>query len=544
MARPLAAAKAGDPRPVTTDPGVGRAAVTPRHVRPGSDRSEPVPRRRLRRHILQLAVLPLLASMVLIALAVRLQAADLSRREHALVESAYMASKQAELRNYVDVAMSLIRPIYDTGRDDEATQAEARRLLASISFGGADGYFFAYDFQGKCLVLPHQPELVGRNLWNIRDRDGRPVVQALIAKAREGSGFFRYVWNKPSVRQVAPKLGYVIGLPRWQWMVGTGLYLDDIQVTLDELDRQGHDNIWTTLTWIAGISLLALGLVAGSALALNLSDYRAADAQLRAMARRVVESQEDERAHLSRELHDGTGQTLVSIKLLLDSALHQLRRQTQTPPATLTQARLRLDEALGEIRHLSHRLRPAMLDTLGLPAALRQVGEELAEHAELAFFMRERGRETWLPDEVKTVLFRVTQEALTNIEKHAGATRVDLRLIFHPRGVRLTIQDDGCGFDAAALQDDPRRGIGLRNMQERLASVGGICRVDSRPGATRVVAQIPADAITGLARATAPVATQTTPAPASEPVAQPWKTPTPSRPSLPQADTGPRGSGA
>lgn len=471
-------------------------------------RLEPTGPSRLRRRILMLAVLPLLAAALLIALAVRQQAADLSAREHRLVESAYMASKEAELRNYVSVAMSMIQPLYDSGRDDAEVKAEAARLLNSIDYGGSDGYFFAYDYQGRCIVLPPQPELVGQNLWEVRDRDGRPVVQSLIARAREGQGFFRYVWNKPSMREVAPKLGYVVGLPRWQWMVGTGLYLDDIQATLDALDRQGHEHVWTTMLWIGGISLLALGLVAGSALALNLSEYRAADAQLQAMARQVVRSQENERAHLSRELHDSTGQTLVSIKLLLDSALapgQAAALDARTAPV-LAKARTRLEEALAEVRQLSHQLRPALLDTLGLPSALRQIGEEFADHADLAFFMRIHGVEQDLPEEIKTVLFRVTQEALANIGKHAGAARVDLRLIFHRQAVRLTVQDDGEGFDVAALQDDPRRGIGLRNMQERLASVGGQFRVDSRPGSTRLIAQVPAAAIARFATAPSPTA--------------------------------------
>jgi two-component system NarL family sensor kinase len=302
---------------------------------------------------------------------------------------------------------------------------------------------------------------------------------------------------------VAPKLGYVVGLPRWRWMMGTGLYLDDIGATLGQLERQGQANIWATMAWIAGIALLGVGLVGGCALVLNLSEYRAADAQLLLMARQVVQSQEDERAHLSRELHDGTGQTLVSIKLLMDSAIGQLRHSAQTPPATLDKARERIDEALGEVRTLSHRLRPTVLDTFGLPAALRHLGEEFAEHADLAFFMRLRGPAQVLPDDIKTVLFRITQEALTNIQRHARASRVDLRLIYGPAGVRLTVQDDGVGYDTQALQLDPRRGIGLRNMHERMASIGGRLTVHSQPGATRVVSQVPTAAIRRFAAATA-----------------------------------------
>ena len=461
--------------------------------------SEPIGPRRLRRRILLLAVMPLLAAVAVIALAVRSQAQDLALQERALVETAYLASKEAELRHHVEMAMNMIRPLYDSGRDDEATRQEAIRILNAFDYDNGDGYFFAYDYSGRCLVLPHQPELVGQNLWDIRDRDGQPVVQALIAKAREGEGYFRYVWNKPSAREVAPKLGYVVGLQRWGWMVGTGIYLDDVQATLDALERQGRANIDKTTGWIAIIALMALALVGGSTLAMNLGDHRAADAQLQQLARQVVQSQESERAHLSRELHDGTGQTLVSIKLLLDSTMEQLRSEHGRAPVALERARSRIEEALAEVRDISHRLRPVVLDTLGLPSALRHLGEEFAEHAQMAFFMRIGGRERDLPEAVNTVLFRITQEELTNIEKHAQASRVDLRLIYLGGEVRLTVADDGHGFDAERIQSDPRRGIGLLNMRERVEAIGGVFRVQSRPGSTRVVAQIGADAVRRLA---------------------------------------------
>ena len=102
------------------------------------------------------------------------------------------------------------------------------------------------------------------------------------------------------------------------------------------------------------------------------------------------------------------------------------------------------------------------------------------------------------------MLFRVTQEALTNIQRHARASRVDLRLVYGAGGLRLTVQDDGIGYDAEALRADPRRGIGLRNMHERLASIGGTLRMQSRPGATRVLAEVPREAIRRFAAPAAP----------------------------------------
>jgi two-component system NarL family sensor kinase len=446
---------------------------------------------RLKLKVFLLAVIPLVGSLALIALAVGHQARDLAARERALVESATMASKKAELRHYVDLAQSIVQPLYGSGRDDEATKEEATRLLASLDFG-SDGYFFLYDMSGKSLMHPRLPELVGRNLWDMRDSNGTPMIQQLIARAREGGGFVRYAWNKPSTQEQAPKLGYAIALPRWNWMLGTGIYLDDVQVTMGQIDRQVTANVTTTMWWIAAIAVLSIALIGVCGLVLNLSESRIADAKLRLLARQVVQTQEAERAHLSRELHDSTSQTLVSIKLLVESTIAKMGNAA---PAPLTKALERLNAALGEVRSISHRLRPAELDVLGLPAALEHLAEEFGESSGMSQVVRVRGDADQLPDEIKTVLFRVAQEALTNIEKHAGASRVTLWLTSGRSGLRLRIIDDGRGFDVDGVQLDPKRGIGLRNMRERLCSIGGTIAIHSRPSRTQLVCEVSASAM-------------------------------------------------
>lgn len=443
---------------------------------------------RLKLKVCLLAVIPLIGSLALIALAVSYQARDLAARERALVESATMAAKEAELRHYVDLAQSIVEPLYGSGRDDEATKKEAIRRLAALNFGN-DGYFFLYDMAGKSLMHPRQPELVGRNLWDMRDGYGTHVIQDLISRAREGGGFVRYSWYKPSAGQQAPKLGYSVGLPRWNWMLGTGIYLDDVQATMAQIDRQVTSNVTATMWWIAGIAALSITLIGACGVVLNVSESRIADAKLRLLARQVVRSQEAERAHLSRELHDSTSQTLVSIKLLLESVIVKMG---EAAPATLHKALERLKAALGEVRNISHRLRPAELDVLGLPAALDHLCAEFGEHSGVALSVRVRGTIEHLPDEVKTVLFRITQEALTNIEKHACASRITVWLAFSKSGVRLRVIDDGRGFKVEAVQLDPKRGIGLRNMRERLVSIGGRFSIHSRPGRTQLVAEVPA----------------------------------------------------
>lgn len=443
----------------------------------------------LRTKIVALAVAPLLVALVLVALAVRHQERDLARREQVLFEEAYMAQRRNELRSYGELALSTVRPLYDAGLDDDATRAEALRRLAALDYG-SDGYFFVYDLQGRSLMHSRQPDLVGQNLWELRDPEGRFTIQDLIARANAGGGYVEYQWRKPSSAQIAPKLGYVIALPRWNWMVGTGLYLDDIQVVMQTLDRQMNSNVATTMLWIAGIAALGLGVVSAGGLALNLSEHRVAEAKLRMLARQVVQSQEEERGHLARELHDGTSQTLVSTKLLIESAVDALERAQQPAPPALGKALVRLNDSLAEVRRISHRLRPALLDTLGLPAALERLGDEFGEEGGAAVTVTMLGEARELPEDVKTALFRVTQEALTNVRKHSQARLVRIGLSFDERGVRLEVGDDGAGFDEQAVHVDPHRGIGLRNMRERIAAIGGQLSVRSKPGGGTTIAAV------------------------------------------------------
>ena len=454
---------------------------------------------RLKAKLLVVAAIPLLLSLALIAAAVLLQQRELARREHALVEGGYVSARRAELQNYVQLAMSMIKPLVDAEGDKPAAQAQAMRLLQSLDYGN-DGYFFVYDMHGTVLMHPRQRELVGKDLSALRDPRGNATIQDLLARARAGGGYVDYMWRRPSTGQIAPKLGYVVEIPRWGWMVGTGLYRDDIDAATAQLDAQASSNIGQTLLWIAAIAGGGVALISLSGIWLNLSEHRVADAKLQLLARQVVRFQEDERAHLARELHDGATQTMVSAKLLVEAAVAQLEREHRTAPPSLDRALAGLTESLNEVRRISHRLRPAMLDELGLPAALELLARETNDAGNTRVEVQIAGGVVSLPEEIKTALFRVSQEALANVAKHARAQRVELELTFASDGIVLRIVDDGRGFEVDRVQLDPQRGIGLRNMRERLASIGGTFEVRAAPGAgTALLATVPSEAIRRLA---------------------------------------------
>jgi two-component system NarL family sensor kinase len=149
-----------------------------------------------------------------------------------------------------------------------------------------------------------------------------------------------------------------------------------------------------------------------------------------------------------------------------------------------------LNKVLGEVRRISHDLRPTLLDDLGLAAALDHLAEEFSHHSGTPVTFTAAGDVEHLPPAVGTVLFRIAQEALTNIERHAGAHHIDLSLQTGAGRVLLTIADDGAGFDAEGVATHPQRGIGLRNMMERLDAIGGRLDIASSAAGTTVCARV------------------------------------------------------
>ncbi|QEI06281.1 histidine kinase [Pigmentiphaga aceris] len=445
---------------------------------------------KLRHKLILLALVPLGLAMLAIAMTVRQQATTLSQQQYQALEQTYLASKEAELSHYVQLARTAIEPLYAERKNIPDAQSRALAMLARMDFG-QDGYFFVYDMQGQSLMHPRQPDLIGRNLWNLRDPTGAPTIQQLSEKAFNGGGAVRYLWEKPSLNRHVAKLGYVVPLTDWNWMLGSGIYLDDVDAALQRHDQQAKRHIEDTLILIALITLVCLLAVVGCGLVLNISEHKTSDAKLRRLAQQVVLSQETERARISRELHDGISQWLVSVKLLLESSIARLGTSTGPVPETLARAHGRLNGALGEIRRISHGLRPTMLDDLGLPAALSELAREAGEMTGIDVLMQVSGNPVDLNDMAKTVLFRIAQEALTNIERHAAAQQIQLELGFTRSGVQLRVTDDGVGFDPAQVHQDPHRGLGLRNMRERLDSVGGQLEITSMHGDTRISAWIP-----------------------------------------------------
>lgn len=224
--------------------------------------------------------------------------------------------------------------------------------------------------------------------------------------------------------------------------------------------------------------------------AFNLENQRqledANQARLNAL-NQVVTAQEAERQRIARELHDATGQSLTAIGLGLRGLETRLESEDVPDRALVSQVREIKSfstNALGELKDIIADLRPAILDDMGLAAALKWYVQGYERRRSIATALEVTGKPLRLPVEVETVLFRVTQEALTNVAKHAGASSVKVKLEYTPEQVMLTIEDDGSGFDPrkAIKKGEQPAGWGLLDMQERAALLGGTYRIDSQPG--------------------------------------------------------------
>lgn len=224
---------------------------------------------------------------------------------------------------------------------------------------------------------------------------------------------------------------------------------------------------------------------------LNQSLVKAREYQvrLRQISSQVLSAQEEERKRIARELHDDTAQALTSVLVRLRLLEHSASDKRLR--SGLGELRDITGVALEGVRRMAIDLRPPMLDDLGLEVALQAHLEDFSRRWPIKTKFT-GGRLGRLPAEAELALYRIVQEALSNVAKHAEASRVEVRLTRTGGRLRLMIEDDGNGFDVEAIRGSRESGLGLFGMEERLALIGGILKVESTVGGgTRVSADVP-----------------------------------------------------
>jgi signal transduction histidine kinase len=290
-----------------------------------------------------------------------------------------------------------------------------------------------------------------------------------------------------------------------------GALLDNLKALQQAALRQHNDDIarlyrdaQVRFVWIVGGALL-LGLAAAwfatwhvAGLENEINRQRLAETHnrldLERLSARLVEAQEQERRSLARELHDEVGQALTAIKMSVGVAL----RTPGTHPrahAALEEARGVAETTLQGVRDLSQLLHPSMLDDFGLPETLAAYLRNFSKRTGIRAHFSHEDRTDRMPPDVEVCLYRIVQEALTNVARHSGALSCAVSLRRIDDHVELVVEDSGRGMAEASGGADARRGLGLMGMRERAQSLAGRFSIDNRPeGGTRVVVTLPVGA--------------------------------------------------
>jgi len=378
-----------------------------------------------------------------------------------LYEAATQWSKQLESLNEIGNALATetdLEPLLDLVARRLLELLNARLVTVLLPAGANELRFVAVAGEGGA-------DLIGQTMPRAASKSGRVIERGRSERVDS-------VLDDPEVdHEVMRRFGARSGL--WVPLVARGRTIGLLAA---------HDKLVPDARFTDNDLRLAETFASRASVAVDLSQRMERDA-----FRRVVEAQELERRRLARELHDETGQALTSILL----GLKGLEDAIGGAEARAAVADLRelVVATLRDVRRLAVELRPKVLDDFGLVPALERLTESFAEQTEIdVHFETGLGNERLSP-EVETALYRIVQESLTNVVKHAHARFVSIVLARKPDAVALVIEDDGRGFDPA---DTREGGFGLEGMRERVGLLEGKLQVESRDGAgTTIVAEVP-----------------------------------------------------
>ncbi len=438
-----------------------------------------------------LSILPLMVAMLVVAFVTENQFEKLSTQTANSFRESVTNSRKQELENYISLALSSIDHIYENNnQDNDAAKELVIDILTGLEYG-EDGYFFVYNDNGDSVVHPRQAYRLGENWWDLQGPNGQFIIRDLIRSAKDKTGFVEYVWEKPSRQESAKKLAYSVMLDRWQWMIGTGIYIDDIDLDVSAMQAQVDKKIKSSSYVILFIALAAFVVVFICGIFLQFSERKLADSKLQELTKRILNTQDEERRRVSRELHDGISQLIASAKFSLETAEIKIKNN-KNPDDDIAVAQKRIGQTLQDLRRISRDLHPAVLDDHGLATGVQSLAKSFSERTGIKVSFNDILVRNLLPLDAKTSLYRVAQECLTNIERHSDATLVDISLSVDSSWIVLSIQDNGKGFNVESFERSrSSEGIGLRNMHERIAYHKGVLEIVSNKKGTLLVAKIP-----------------------------------------------------
>ncbi|WP_020407186.1 cache domain-containing protein [Hahella ganghwensis] len=441
--------------------------------------------------ILILTLLPLIViSSLMIGLVVR-QMDQLGGHNVANFSDKFYELRRKEIKNYTNIAVTSLKHITTPeNREDKESQEQVRQIIRDMAYGN-NGYFFGYE---KYTTQAHPNiQLEGANQENMTDPNGVMIIQELYNKARLGGGFSHYVWMKPSLNREVDKIGYAQNLDWWDWWIGTGLYVDDIEDTIAEIQDSVDQSISTSLQLILGTSGLAIIIVGIIGARMTLNEGKLADEQLQMLSHKAIEAQEEERRKVAYELQKNIAQSLYTVRSkLVHTSQSGTANNTEADQETTESLRL-LDSTIQDLSRISGELHPVILEEKGLGEALKALTDDAGTRSEIQFSCKETGSLTRLRQDLESALYRIAKESIDNIIEHSKATKAEIRLNQSKSKLTLKIQDNGSGFD---MTDTQRKtlsaGVGLNDMHARAQLLGGKLSVFSSKGAgTLIKVEVP-----------------------------------------------------
>jgi signal transduction histidine kinase len=328
----------------------------------------------------------------------------------------------------------------------------------------------------------------------------REEVEGYRATMRELLAGDRNQWlaeARDLLRQrVTPRRDIVIAVSEGVQALNRAGYVKQ-QSEISRVYRSVQDDLWRLLGLALAIGLVVAVLAVAYAgrLEHRLRRQMARDLDLahdlQDLSAKLVTVQEQERRHIARELHDEIGQALTAVKVELAYAQRSIEAASG-PTTVLRDARSITDGALHQVRDLSYLLHPAALDEFGLASALESHAKAFGKRHEIAVDLIHEGMDGRLAPETEVAAYRIVQEALTNVSKHARATECCVKMVRNFDTLSIVIEDNGSGFDPTTPRTGDRRGLGLVGIRERAAHLQGTVVIDSAPGrGARVMVELP-----------------------------------------------------
>jgi len=220
---------------------------------------------KIRSKIILMAVLPVVISSVLITAISYRELAKLGEGEIKDYEETLLASKRNELKNYVAIAYSTIAEIYENADpNDEAAKEKAKNIIRSLYYTN-NGYLFVNDFNYRTVVNRANPYNEGKSMYDVKDANGVYMTRLLVDEGKKGETYVNYLWQKPGSNEIGKKLSYTKAYPKWEWLIGTGFYIDDVTEAVAKKTASLNAAIFKTVASIAVISLIVLGVIAAAA---------------------------------------------------------------------------------------------------------------------------------------------------------------------------------------------------------------------------------------------------------------------------------------